>query len=201
LFGSGTCQFLPMIKAMISLAAAIALTAPVLAQEEAEETFPSPNEIVEQAAPEEWIAIAPEDLLVMTLAPQQPGGEPREVVIQLMPPPFSQGWIENIRLLSRSGYYDGLSVIRVQDNYVVQWGDPAEETAQARALPDGLKVMEESEYSSRNPHIRDLGALTDFFARGAARKDHSNPWIRNDAYSSEVQLTNGWPIASPIEAE
>ncbi len=27
-------------------------------------------------------------------------------------------------MLARQGYFDGLPIIRSQDNYVVQWGDP-----------------------------------------------------------------------------
>ncbi len=49
----------------------------------------SPGQIVDQAAPEEWQAIAASDLLVMDLEPDAKGKE-RRVIIQLMPPPFSQ---------------------------------------------------------------------------------------------------------------
>ncbi|HAW37012.1 MAG TPA: peptidylprolyl isomerase, partial [Erythrobacter sp.] len=55
---------------------------------------------VAQAPAAEWTTIAPQDLLVMTLA-SAPDGTAREVVIQLMPAPFSQGWVGNIRTLAR----------------------------------------------------------------------------------------------------
>jgi peptidylprolyl isomerase len=64
------------------------------------------------------------------------------VVIQLIPPPFSQGWVGNIRKLADAKFWDGTSVNRVQDNYVVQWGDATEK----KALPEGLNVLPESEY-------------------------------------------------------
>ena len=70
-----------MTKHLISLAAALALTAPVSAQEQA---APSPGEIVGKAPAADWIKIAGDDLLVMTLAPDEQGNA-REVVIQLMP--------------------------------------------------------------------------------------------------------------------
>src|SRR5690606_38403917 len=124
----------------LAFAVALALAAPAFAQDEAE-TFPSPGEIVDAAKSGEWIAIPPEDLLVMDLAPGR-DGNPRHVVIQLMPPPFSQGWIDNMRLLAREHWWDGTSVYRVQDNYVVQWGDATGE----KALPDGLKEVPESAY-------------------------------------------------------
>ena len=137
-----------MTRTLISLAATLALAVPASAQDEPEGA-PSPNQIVDAAAPEEWIAIPAEDLLVMTLAPDEEGNA-RKVVIQLMPAPFSEGWVDNIRTLARAGWYDDISVNRVQDNYVVQWGDPnydnPEAEGETKALPEGLRVMEEGEY-------------------------------------------------------
>ncbi len=130
--------------------ATFTLSAIVLAEEEPKEA-PSPNQIVEEAPVEEWVAIPTEDLLVMRLAPDAEGN-PREVIIQLMPAPFSQGWVHNIKLLAREGWYDGISVNRVQDNYVVQWGDPnydnPESDGEKKTLPDGLRVMREEDYSA-----------------------------------------------------
>lgn len=151
-----------MKNALLATAAALALALPAYAQDEppsrssseavAQTTTPapSPNEIVESAAPEEWVSIPAEDVLVMTLAPDA-DGNPREVIIQLMPAPFSQGWVENIRTLARAQWYDGISVNRVQDNYVVQWGDPGYDNPESgeteqKPLPEGLRVMGEDEY-------------------------------------------------------
>ncbi len=123
---------------------------PAAMAQEAPTDAPSPGQIVATAEPSEWVAIPAEDLLVMTLAPDREGN-PRKVVIQLMPAPFSQGWVQNIRTLARAEWYDGISVNRVQDNYVVQWGDPnydnPEAEGAAKPLPDGLNVMEEDDYS------------------------------------------------------
>jgi peptidylprolyl isomerase len=47
------------------------------------------------------------------------------VVIELAPE-FAPGTIANVKTLVRQKYFDGLAFIRSQDNYVVQWGDPAE---------------------------------------------------------------------------
>ena len=77
----------------------------------------------------------------MTLAPDAKG-KARRVVIQLMPPPFSQGWIGNIRKLAAAHWWDGTSVNRVQDNYVAQWGDVTEK----KALPAGLVTVPETAY-------------------------------------------------------
>lgn len=129
-------------------AAALALALPAIAQDDAAAP-PGPGEIVAAAPAADWVSIAPESLLVMTLAPDADGAE-RKVVIQLMPAPFSQGWVENIRTLARAEWYDGISVNRVQDNYVAQWGDPnydnPEATGEAKPLPDGLRTVNEADY-------------------------------------------------------
>src|SRR3546814_18953980 len=54
-----------------------------------------------------------------------PGGR---VVIELAPA-FAPEHVANIRALARGHYWDGLSIYRSQDNFVVQFGDPAEDEA------------------------------------------------------------------------
>jgi len=233
LLGRRRWQAPPMKTAAIALgAAALALALPVAAQDAAQngaEPPPGPGGIVAAADPAEWIAIAPEDLLVMTLAPGADGAE-RKVVIQLMPPPFSQGWVENIRTLARAGWYDGIAVTRVQDNYVVQWGDPhAEDEAKAKPLPDGLRVMDEANYavSDGQPafaHLR--GSLVERarqraeIARGnIERQAAANQATRNgsptmfiprrvpgmvlsqkDPYADATSFINGWPTGLASDA-
>ncbi|MCR2833035.1 peptidylprolyl isomerase [Parerythrobacter lacustris] len=175
-----------MIKPLVSLAAALALAAPALAQEEPKGE-PSPNEIVAAAPQSDWVAIPQEDLLVMTLAPDVEGNE-RKVVIQLMPAPFSQGWVSNIRTLARAGWYDNISVNRVQDNYVVQWGDPnydnPEATGEPKLLPEGLQVMEESGYT--------VDTQTMFDALGLADKPLRR-LLNRDPYGLG-SFALGWPV-------
>ncbi len=105
----------------------------------------APSEIVAAAPLADWVAIEPEDLLVMDLAPLN--GKSRRVVIQLIPAPFSQGWVGNIRRLAAAHWWDGMAVTRVQDNYVAQWGDPHGETPMAKPLPPGLVAVPEREYT------------------------------------------------------
>lgn len=127
------------MKHLLLAAAAASLAFPVTAQEPAQ--IPSPGEIAATAPASDWIAIAASDLLVMDLAPDA-RGKARRIVIQLMPAPFSQGWIGNIRKLAAEHWWDGTSINRVQDNYVVQWGDATEK----KSLPDGLVMVPESDY-------------------------------------------------------
>ena len=133
-----------MRKVLIALAV---LAAPLAAEEPAKPATLAPSEIAAAAPKVDWAAIASSDLLVMDLAPDAKG-KARRVVIQLMPPPFSQGWIGNIRKLAAAHWWDGLSVNRVQDNYVVQWGDAAaEDKAKAKALLAGLVMVPQNAYT------------------------------------------------------
>jgi peptidylprolyl isomerase len=127
----------------LTAVAAVSIAVPALAQDAAE--IPSPGEIAAAAPAKDWVRMVPSDLLVMDLAPDA-NGKPRRVVIQLIPAPFSQGWISNIRKLAAAHWWDGTSINRVQDNYVAQWGDATEK----KVLPEGLATVPESLYQTAN---------------------------------------------------
>lgn len=158
----------------------------------------------------------------MDLAPDA-AGRPRRVVIQLLPAPFSQGWIGNIRKLAAAHWWDGTSINRAQDNYVVQWGDPdGEDKVKAKALPEGLAVVPQSAYTASEfelygqHEVLEVAPVADAYAAAAAaaaaekvarltRKDDKDdippdfgdpPWWSRDAYSQGVQFHTGWPLAS-----
>lgn len=175
-----------MKKSLLLAAAAFATSIPLAAQDAEQEGAPSPNQIVEAAAESEWVQIAAKDLIVMTLAPDA-AGEPREVIIQLIPAPFSQGWVENIRTLARAGWYDNITVNRVQDNYVVQWGDPnydnPEAEGEAKPLPEGLNIIDEKQYAPNVP-------LRSF--------DLTDGLFRRDAYAERVGFISGLPVGYRI---
>ena len=191
------------LAASISLAlpaAALLAPLPVFAQASAAiasgKVKPSalaPGEIVAAAPASDWVAITPSDLLVMTLAPDRDGNK-RQVVIQLMPPPFSQGWIGNIRKLAAAHWWDGLSVNRVQDNYVVQWGDAdAEDKAKAKALPINLKTVTEVDYrvSAAGRAVCDR----DVCLEAPRPVDAIFQDLSDDAYAPNVGYGIGWPVA------
>ncbi|WP_338427184.1 peptidylprolyl isomerase [Sphingopyxis kveilinensis] len=166
-----------MIHRLLAAAAAFAFVHPIAAQE-APPAQPSPSEIVDAAPAADWVAIAPSDLLVMDLAPYA-AGKARRVIIQLMPAPFSQGWIANIRKLAAARWWDGTSINRVQDNYVVQWGDATEK----KALPDGLVTVPESAYLSE-------------------RQRETTTWLAsaNGTYAPHHGVLAGWPVAWNADA-
>jgi peptidylprolyl isomerase len=94
----------------------------------------SSAEIVRDAPPAAWRTPDPNDVLLMTL----PAGT---VYIELAPR-FAPRHAANIRTLVAEHYFDGLAVLRVQDNFVAQWGDPdadAEQPPGAASAPEAPK--------------------------------------------------------------
>ncbi|WP_109354637.1 peptidylprolyl isomerase [Sphingorhabdus sp. EL138] len=178
----------PFVTSLVALMAASSLSA----QEPEKKEYPSPNAIVDAAPASDWQAIAASDLLVMDLAPDAKG-EARRVIIQLMPPPFSQGWIGNIRKLAAAKFWDGTSINRVQDNYVVQWGDagydnPESGETEQKALPEGLVEVPESEYSKTVRYITING-------KTGSREPLIRTFSNQDAYTPETGYFSGWRIA------
>ena len=181
------------MKRTLTLAAALALVTAATAQE-AEAPAPlSPGEIVNAASPDEWVTIDPEDLVVMTLPPLA-DGTPRVVTMQLISAPFSQGWVDNIRTLARAQYWDGSAILRVQDNYVVQWGQPDPEMGvEEKPVPEGLKKPTEYEYDAGSPNWL-TGSVTAAKRQPQAIGDWPAP-IMTDAYADFASFRDGWPIA------
>jgi peptidylprolyl isomerase len=79
---------------------------------------PTSAEILAASAPSDWRALDPHNTLYMDL----PAGR---VIIELAPL-FAPHHVANVAALAREDYFDGLWIMRAQDNYVVQWGDPDE---------------------------------------------------------------------------
>ncbi|NLR39143.1 peptidylprolyl isomerase [Novosphingobium sp. ERW19] len=166
----------------------------------------SPGEVVAASPAADWQAISPDDLLVMDLAPDAKG-KPRRVVIQLMPEPFSQGWVGNVRKLAAAHWWDGLTVYRVQDNWVSQWGDAdGEDKAKAKPLPADIEQVPQERYVVRpegpersTTHeeldswlatIEGTHAAWHALARKGAKVKDSDP------YADETFFYRGWPVAA-----
>ena len=168
------------MKRYLPLFASAAMCAALPASAQDAKTYPAPSEIVAAAKADNWVAIAPSDILVMDLAPDSKG-KSRRVIIQLIPAPFSQGWVGNIRKLAAAHWWDGTSINRVQDNYVVQWGDATEK----KALPDGLSVVDAKDYVTPDWPPKDW-----ILARADGRPD---------AYAGAHGFYLGWPLAQGRE--
>lgn len=135
----------------------------------------------------------------MELAPDRMGrgngAKARRVVIQLMSPPFSQGWVGNIRKLVAAHWYDGVSVNRVQDNYVAQWGDAdGEDLKKAKKLPDGLMMVPESDYQAAVTKVELTGwAEEASFGRAGLIKSSASV---SDPYAPVTSFRAGWSIGA-----
>ena len=88
-------------------------------------------ELLAQSPASDWRLIDPANTLYMEL----PQGR---VVIELAAH-FAPLVSANIRTLAKAGYYDGIAIIRAQDNYLVQWGDPDEKNP--RSLGEAKKTL------------------------------------------------------------
>lgn len=100
----------------------------------------SAQEILAASPATDWRALDPENTLLMELASGQ-------VLIELAPR-FAPAHVANIRALARGGYWNGLAVVRVQDNFVTQWGDPdGDDAAKARPLPAGAAPKLPAEFA------------------------------------------------------
>jgi peptidylprolyl isomerase len=81
----------------------------------AEKKTPTMAEVLAASKPSDWHALDPQNTLYLEL------GSGR-VVIELAPA-FAPKHVANIKTLVHEKYFDGLAILRSQDNYVVQWGD------------------------------------------------------------------------------
>jgi peptidylprolyl isomerase len=117
-----------MFKRFWSLLVALALSvAAVRGAEPVPRKFGSLADVLAASGPGDWRPLDPENTLYLEL----PSGR---VVIELAPA-FAPRHVANVKALVREHYYDGLAIVRAQDNYVVQWGDPnAEQPALARKV-------------------------------------------------------------------
>lgn len=86
----------------------------------------STQELLDASTPADWRTPDPANLLYMDVD----GGR---VVIELAPA-FAPEHVANIRTLARGGFWNGLTLYRSQDNFVVQFGDVTEEGAPGKPI-------------------------------------------------------------------
>lgn len=84
------------------------------------------QEILDASPDAHWRPLDPASTLYMEL-------DAGRVVIELAPQ-FAPEHVGNIRTLAKEGFWDGLSIYRSQDNFVVQFGDPAEDETDRKSL-------------------------------------------------------------------
>ena len=136
----------------------------------------SMQEILDASTPADWRRPAPEDTLYMDLA------DGHRVVIELAPALAPQH-VANVRTFAKEGYWNGLSIVRSQDNFVVQWGDP-EEDAKKRKPIGSAKAKLPAEFTSRDAAL----------ATGWTRLPDVDGW------APEVGFAAGMPVGRDPKA-
>ncbi len=130
------------------------------------------SSVLEASSASDWRPLQQDLALYMTL-------DHGTVVIELAPE-FAPKHVANIRTLVREHYFDGLSIIRSQDNYVAQWGDPNGDTEFMRDHGSAAVQLEAEFY-------RDRSGIE--FVRIQS----------HDAYADEVGFVNGFPVGRDDE--
>jgi peptidylprolyl isomerase len=159
-----------MRRSLLAIMLASLLALPAMAGE-AKHT-PTPKELLAQSQPQEWRTPDPANLLDMKL----PQGH---VLIELAPD-FTPLHAANIRTLVREHYFDGLAIVRVQDNFVTQWDDPAaddEDAAHTKPLGSAKKTLPPE------------------FTRAIDARLEWTPLPDGDVYAKEVGFSEGFPVA------
>jgi len=131
-------------------------------------TRPGVGDIVKASKPSDWRALDPDNTLYMAM----PWGR---VVIELAPT-FAPNHVKNIKALVRNHYFDGLAIVRVQDNWVVQWGDPNDENERARKVEGAQKTLKAE------------------FTVPLASDKHFTRMRDVDGYAPQVGHSNGFPV-------
>lgn len=127
-------------------------------------------EVLAASKPGDWRALDPENTLYLELASGR-------VVLELAPA-FAPRHVANVKALAREHYFDGLAIIRVQDNYVTQWGDPDAETpAKARKIQHAHRTLPPEFEAPLDPKLQ-FTKLPD-----------------GDLYAPEVGFSGGFPVA------
>lgn len=126
------------------IATACALPAAAIAQDTAgsparETTQPgTTQEILDASQASDWRSLDPQDTLYLELD----GGR---AIIELAPA-FAPEHVANIRTLAKEGFWDGLTLYRSQDNFVVQFGDISEGDAPGKPI-GGARAKLPAEFS------------------------------------------------------
>ena len=105
-------------------------------------------DVLAASSPADWRPLDPQHTVYLELASGR-------VVIELAPQ-FAPHHVANVEALARGQYFDGLDVVRSQDNYVVQWADPTGK----RPVPPGRRAPWRPSSSGRCAGSRSPGCRT-----------------------------------------
>jgi peptidylprolyl isomerase len=127
-------------------------------------------EVIASSKAADWRALDPENTIYLEF----PAGR----VVMELSPAFAPRHVANVKALAREHYFDGLAIVRVQDNYVVQLADPnAEDPKLKRKIVQGKATLPPEFEHSVDPGI---------------------PFTRledGDIYAPETGFSAGFPVA------
>ena len=136
---------------------------------------PAMSDIIKASSAADWRSLIPENTLYLEL-------EKGRVVIELAPD-FAPKHAINIRALVREGYYDGLAIVRSQDNYVAQWADPEDENPLKKRIVKTASNKLDAEFSVKYAKELPFTRLPDI-----------------DGYAPQVGHANGFAAGRDLKA-
>ena len=136
------------------------------------------QQIIDASKPSDWRVLNPEDTLYMDL--------PQGRVVIALDPAYAPLHVANIRTLAREHYWDGLAIVRVQDDFVTQWADPAAEVEHPHHPPRSLGKAK--------------ATLPAEFERDITPGLAFTRLPDGDVYAPEVGFSDGFPVARNPES-
>lgn len=156
-----------VLSIALSLCSAVA-AAPAFAEEAAAKSR-TMDEILAAAPASDWRKPDPENLLVMQLS--------QGTVLMELAPDYSPMHTANLRTMASEGYFDGLTINRSQDNFVVQWGDANGEDPATKKSLGSAKAALPAEFSTATRDTLPFTRLAD-----------------SDGWAPEVGFSLGFPV-------
>lgn len=134
----------------------------------------SMSELIAQSKPTDWRSLDPAQTLYMEL-------NTGRVVIELAPG-FAPNHVDNVKKLVQEKYWDGLAIVRSQDNYVVQWADPNSSDMTKKKKIKTAKATLDAEFDTAWDAKKSFIKLKD-----------------GDVYAPEVGFAEGFPSARDLK--
>jgi peptidylprolyl isomerase len=125
-------------------------------------------DVLAASQPSDWRTVDPANTLYLELAAGR-------VIIELAPQ-FAPNHVRNILQLTSQGFYDGLAINRVQDNFVVQWGD----ADNSRPIGKGQRTLP-AEFTRKRVRELNFTRLPDI-----------------DGFAPEVGFVDGFPAGRDV---
>ena len=125
----------------------------------------SATDVLKESSPSDWRPVDPENTLYLELASGR--------VVMELAPAFAPKHVANLKTLVREKYFDGLSIVRAMDDYVVEWEDS-----------EGKRPTKSAATSLPSEFFGDMRA--------------DQPFVRlpdGDIYAPEVGFSAGFPVA------